>query len=71
LLVEPSDETSIAETLRPVLEAPELRTHGKQAGLARGKQVRFRNIALQIIAVYDQMMREEVRPAKEWQNAVG
>jgi glycosyltransferase involved in cell wall biosynthesis len=69
-LVEPSDEISIAETLRKALEDPELRARMGQAGLTRSKMFSFRNAARQTIAVYERMMGEEIGPAEKWQAAI-
>lgn len=70
LLVEPSDEISIADTLTRALEDDELRIRLGQAGLARSKQFSFRNTARGTMAVYEQILGEEVRPTEVWQGAI-
>jgi glycosyltransferase involved in cell wall biosynthesis len=69
LLVEPSDEISIAEALARVLEDDGLRIRLGQAGLARSKQFSFRNTARGTIAVYEQILGEQVRPTEVWLDA--
>jgi glycosyltransferase involved in cell wall biosynthesis len=70
LLVEPSDEISIAEALTRALEDNELRIRLGQAGLARSKQFSFRSTARGTMAVYEQIMGEEIRPAEVRQGAI-
>jgi len=70
-LVEPSDETAIADSLKRVLEDPELRVRMGQAGLARSRLFSFRHTAQQTIRVYEQLMGERVPLSQEWQDAVG
>jgi glycosyltransferase involved in cell wall biosynthesis len=56
LLVDPTDDASIADALTRVLSDYELRHRLGQAGLARSRQFKFKNAAEQTIGVYERVM---------------
>ena len=56
ILVDPMDESSIAEALTRVLSDADLRHRLGQAGLARSRQFNFKNAAEQTIGVYERAM---------------
>lgn len=67
VLVDPLDESSIAEALKKVLAEPELRKHLGQAGLRRSRQFSFENAARQTVGVYERVMSGE-RTSESAQN---